>query len=62
MLDTIGVDDLWYYGWLEAEGTRYHTAPAVDCSPGAAFPSGRVIYSVRGEEIDDGETLLLGND
>jgi 3',5'-cyclic AMP phosphodiesterase CpdA len=39
--------------------TRFHTAPAVDHAPGDATPSGLFVYTVRGEEIDDGELLLL---
>ena len=39
--------------------TRYHTAPAVDHAPGDASPSGLFVYTVRGDEIDDGELLLL---
>ncbi len=38
--------------------TRFHTAPAVAHEPGEA-PSGIFVYTVRGEEIDDGEVLLL---
>lgn len=40
--------------------TRYHTAPAIDRTP--PFPSGLVIYSVKGTEIDDGEILLLNDE
>jgi 3',5'-cyclic AMP phosphodiesterase CpdA len=39
--------------------TRFHTAPAVDHPPGDSTPSGLFVYTVRGEEIDDGELLLL---
>jgi len=41
--------------------TRFHTAPAVDHAPGETVPSGLFVYTVRGEEIDDGELLLLGD-
>ena len=39
--------------------TRFHTAPAVDHPPADPTPSGLFIYTVRGEEIDDGEILVL---
>jgi len=39
--------------------TRFHTAPAVDHPPGEATPSGFFVYTVRGDEIDDGELLWL---
>jgi hypothetical protein len=39
--------------------TRFHTAPAVDHPPGEAAPSGLFVYTVRGDEIDDGELLAL---
>ncbi|MGE5277944.1 MAG: metallophosphoesterase [Acidobacteriota bacterium] len=39
--------------------TRFHTAPAVDHPPGETTPSGFFVYTVRGDEIDDGELLWL---
>ena len=39
--------------------TRFHTAPAVDREPDEVRPSGLFVYTVRGEEIDDGELLLM---
>jgi hypothetical protein len=45
--------------FLDGGITRFHTAPAVDHEPGDSTPSGLVLYTVRGEEIDDGELLIL---
>ncbi len=39
--------------------TRFHTAPAVVREPVEIRPSGLFVYTVRGEEIDDGELLIL---
>jgi Calcineurin-like phosphoesterase len=39
--------------------TRFHTAPAVDHAPGEPAPSGIFVYTVSGEQIDDGEVLPL---
>ena len=39
--------------------TRFHTAPAVDREPDEVRPSGLFVYTVRGEEIDDGELLMM---
>lgn len=39
--------------------TRFHTAPAVDHPPGETTPSGLFVYTVRGDQIDDGELLPL---
>ena len=42
--------------------TRYHTAPAVDHPKDSTLPSGIFIYSVRGEDVDDGEFLPLNDE
>jgi hypothetical protein len=34
--------------------TRFHTAPAVDGQPWAPWPTGIVVYTVRGSAVDDG--------
>jgi predicted phosphodiesterase len=34
--------------------TRYHTAPAVDAQAWAPWPTGFVVYTVRGDTVDDG--------
>jgi len=39
--------------------TRYHTAPAVACQAWAPWPNGIVVYTVKGDSIDDGETVTL---
>jgi len=39
--------------------TRYHTAPAVDRQPWAAWPGGIVTYEVRGDIVDDGELATI---
>ena len=39
--------------------TRYHTAPAIDHPVDSTLPSGIFIYTVRGEEVDDGELVPL---
>jgi hypothetical protein len=39
--------------------TRFHTAPAVDRASWAPWPNGIVIYTVSGDSIDDGETVVL---
>ena len=39
--------------------TRYNTAPAVDWRPGVTWVSGIVVYTVRGDVIDDGEDVPL---
>lgn len=44
---------------LDGGITRFHTAPAVHREAGEVRPSGLFIYTVRGEEIDDGELLIL---
>lgn len=44
---------------FNGEITRFHTAPAVDREPDETRPSGLFLYTVRGEEIDDGELLIL---
>ncbi len=44
---------------FEGGETRFHTAPAVDHPPDEPIPSGLFVYTVRGEEIDDGELLDL---
>lgn len=38
---------------------RYHTAPAVDRQSWAPWPSGIVVYTVRGDVVDDGELSVL---
>jgi Icc protein len=43
----------------EGNETRFHTAPAIDHPPDETVPSGFFVYTVRGEQIDDGEVLLL---
>jgi len=40
-------------------GTRFHTAPAVEHTAGDDVPSGFFLYTVRGNEIDDGEIRWL---
>ena len=42
--------------------TRFHTAPAVDHPKGSLLPSGIFIYTVHGEDIDDGELLPLADE
>ena len=42
--------------------TGYHTAPAVDHSGDGALPSGIFIYTVRGEDVDDGELVPLSDE
>ena len=42
--------------------TRYHTAPAIDHPKDSTLPSGIFIYKVRGEDVDDGEILLLSDE
>ena len=39
--------------------TRFHTAPAVARQDWAPWPTGIVIYAVKDDSIDDGETLVL---
>jgi len=39
--------------------TRFHTAPAVVREADEVRPSGLFVYTVRGEEIDDGELLIM---
>jgi calcineurin-like phosphoesterase family protein len=39
--------------------TRFHTAPAVARQDWAPWPTGIVIYAVRDDSIDDGETMPL---
>ena len=46
---------------LDGGITRYHTAPAIDHPPDSPFPSGVFIYTVRGEDIDDGEFVPLSD-
>ena len=39
--------------------TRFHTAPAVAPQDWAPWPNGIVVYTVTGDSIDDGDTLIL---
>lgn len=39
--------------------TRFHTAPAVARQDWAPWPNGIVVYTVKGDSIDDGETVPL---
>jgi 3',5'-cyclic AMP phosphodiesterase CpdA len=43
----------------DGRGTRFHTAPAVGREAWAPWPAGIVVYTVRGEDVDDGEVLAL---
>lgn len=42
--------------------TRYHTAPAVDRTIWAPGPSGFVLYTVSGDQVDDGEFRAIDED
>ncbi len=44
---------------LDGGATRYHTAPAVAREAWAPWPTGLVIYTVRGDAVDEGETVEL---
>jgi len=43
----------------EGDETRFHTAPAIDHPAEEPVPSGFFVYTVRGDQIDDGEILFL---